>query len=426
MTLTDKAWQNLFDRYNILQEIEKNGFYEIEAKTIKEEREPRLMAKFDHSTNLPTLFKKNGLSILPLSRSKYILGQFNAYQKLTYNEKLKPIQKHFPREITTIDPTNLYSESTALHCAVVTGMIEDVLGEEAFQTISGRMSSKQFDFSIRTRRGTDHRISISNSQIEIDGGYEGANQFMIVEAKNQTVDDFLVRQLYYPYRLWQSQTYKEVKPVFLTYSNDVFSFFVFRFTDPSRYNSIELIEQKDYIIADEDIGLEDILDVLDKTQIVSEPEIAFPQADSFPRIIDLLGLLVENDLDRETITLNYDFNERQTYYYTTAGMYLGLMERYTDTETKQVKFALSNKGRVIMNKSFKHKYLSLVGCILAHQPFKQVFVEYLQTSSLPERGRIVEIMKRCNLYNVNSEHTYKRRAQTIIKWVEWIFDLPNK
>ena len=37
---------------------------------------------------------------------------------------------------------------------------------------------------------------------------------MIVEAKNATVDDFLVRQLYYPYRLWQAKTYKEVKPVF--------------------------------------------------------------------------------------------------------------------------------------------------------------------------------------------------------------------
>jgi hypothetical protein len=425
MNLTDKAWEKLFERYNILQEIEKNGFYEIEAKTIKEEREPRLMAKFDHSSNLPKLFKKNGLSILPISRSKYVIGQFDVYQKVTYNQKIKPTQVSFPSDITTIDPTNLYSESSALHCAVITGMIEDVLGEEAFQTVSGKMSSKKFDFNIRTKKGNDLKITVTNSQVEIDGGYESANQFMIVEAKNEMVEDFLIRQLYYPYRLWQGKTYKEVRPVFFTYSNDIFSFFIFEFTDPMRYNSLKLVEQKDYVIAHEEIELEDIIELVNTTKVQPEPQIAFPQADLFPRIVDLLGLLVENDLDRETITLNYDFDERQTYYYTTAGMYLGLIERYTDKETKKVMFTLSNKGREIMRKSFKQKYLSLAGCILAHEPFKQVLLEYIQNGAPPEKGRVVEIMRRCKLYNVNSDSTYERRAQTVSKWVEWILDLPN-
>ncbi|ABO67402.1 MULTISPECIES: type II restriction enzyme [Anoxybacillaceae] len=425
MNLTDKAWEKLFERYNILQEIEKNGFYEIEAKTIKEEREPRLMAKFDHSSNLPKLFKKNGLSILPISRSKYVIGQFDVYQKVTYNQKIKPTQVSFPSDITTIDPTNLYSESSALHCAVITGMIEDVLGEEAFQTVSGKMSSKKFDFNIRTKKGNDLKINVTNSQVEIDGGYESANQFMIVEAKNEMVEDFLIRQLYYPYRLWQGKTYKEVRPVFFTYSNDIFSFFIFEFTDPMRYNSLKLVEQKDYVIAHEEIELEDIIELVNTTKVQPEPQIAFPQADLFPRIVDLLGLLVENDLDRETITLNYDFDERQTYYYTTAGMYLGLIERYTDKETKKVMFTLSNKGREIMRKSFKQKYLSLAGCILAHEPFKQVLLEYIQNGAPPEKGRVVEIMRRCKLYNVNSDSTYERRAQTVSKWVEWILDLPN-
>ena len=425
MNLTDKAWEKLFERYNILQEIEKNGFYEIEAKTIKEEREPRLMAKFDHSSNLPKLFKKNGLSILPISRSKYVIGQFDVYQKVTYNQKIKPTQVSFPSDITTIDPTNLYSESSALHCAVITGMIEDVLGEEAFQTVSGKMSSKKFDFNIRTKKGNDLKINVTNSQVEIDGGYESANQFMIVEAKNEMVEDFLIRQLYYPYRWWQGKTYKEVRPVFFTYSNDIFSFFIFEFTDPMRYNSLKLVEQKDYVIAHEEIELEDIIELVNTTKVQPEPQIAFPQADLFPRIVDLLGLLVENDLDRETITLNYDFDERQTYYYTTAGMYLGLIERYTDKETKKVMFTLSNKGREIMRKSFKQKYLSLAGCILAHEPFKQVLLEYIQNGAPPEKGRVVEIMRRCKLYNVNSDSTYERRAQTVSKWVEWILDLPN-
>lgn len=424
MNQTDKAWDILFDRHNILQNVQRNGFFEIQAKEIKKEREPRLMAKFDHYSNLPKLFKDNGLSILPISRSSYIIGEFDVYEKVTYNQKLKPIQVDFPSDLTTIDPTNLYSESSALHCAHVTGMMENVLGEQSFQTISGRMSSKEFDFNIRTRKGNDHLVSIKNSQVEIDGGYESQSQFMIVEAKNATVDDFLVRQLYYPYRLWQAKTYKEVKPVFFTYSNDIFSFFIYEFTEPHRYNSAKLIGQKDFIIAHEELELEDIVEVFHTVHIQPEPEIPFPQADSFPRIVDLLGLLVENDLSKDDITRNYDFDERQTGYYTAAGMYLGLIEKYKD-ENRQVMFTLTRAGRGIMRLKTKDKFLRLAKSILVHEPFKQVLAEYFQTSTPPEKERVVEIMKRCNLYNVNSESTYFRRASTVMGWINWILELPE-
>ncbi|MBB6444034.1 type II restriction enzyme [Bacillus benzoevorans] len=423
-TKTDKAWEILFERHKILQNVQQNGFFEIQAKEIKEVREPRLMAKFDHFSHLPKLFKDHGLSILPISRSSYVIGEFDVYEKVSYNEKLKPIQVEFPANITTIDPANLYSESSALHCAHVTGMMEMLLGEPSFQTISGRMSSKEFDFMIRTRKGNEKLINIKNSQIEIDGGYESQSQFMIVEAKNETVEDFLVRQLYYPFRLWKEKTDKEVKPVFFTYSNDIFSFFIYEFTDPQKYNSLKLVEQKDFIIAHEELELEDIVEVFHAVQTVPEPEIPFPQADSFTRVVDLLGLLVENDMSKDHITRNYAFDERQTGYYTSAGMYLGLIEKYTD-ENKQVMFTLTKAGRGIMGLRTKDKFLSLTEMILAHEPFKQVLAEYLQNGSLPEKARVIEIMKRCSLYNVQSESTYFRRASTVIGWINWILELPE-
>ena len=36
---------------------------------------------------------------------------------------------------------------------------------------------------------------------------------------------------------------------------------------------------------------------------------------------------------------------------------------------------------------------------------------------------MIEIMKYCDLYKIESESTYKRRASTIRGWVEWILDL---
>lgn len=57
-TLNDKAWEKLFDKYNILEGIEKDGIMEITSKEINEFREARLMTKFDHRSNLPILFEK--------------------------------------------------------------------------------------------------------------------------------------------------------------------------------------------------------------------------------------------------------------------------------------------------------------------------------------------------------------------------------
>lgn len=64
-TRNDAAWHLLFEKYDILHQIEQEGCFQISATQIKEFREPRLMAKFDHIINLPKLFKQNKLSILP-------------------------------------------------------------------------------------------------------------------------------------------------------------------------------------------------------------------------------------------------------------------------------------------------------------------------------------------------------------------------
>lgn len=68
MTKDNTAWLKLFDKYNILQSIDKEGVFEISASQIKEFREPRLMTKFDHRSNLPEIFNQYDLSILPITR----------------------------------------------------------------------------------------------------------------------------------------------------------------------------------------------------------------------------------------------------------------------------------------------------------------------------------------------------------------------
>lgn len=420
----DTAWNKLFERYNIAANIERDGFYEISAADIREYREPRLMCKFDHENNLPKVFKEHQLSILSISRSKYVIGQFEIFEKVKY-KKNKPITVSIPSHVETINTSNLYSESSALHCAYVSGMIHHLLELEShnqvFPTVSGRMGSGEFSFQVKSPTGAYQHIDVNSSQIEIDGGYESLDSFVIVEAKKESVTDFNVRQLYYPYRVWQNKLNKEVKPIFFTFSNDIFSFFIYQFTNENVFNSIQLVEQVDFVVSHEKITVHDLREVFDKTTIKPEPTVPFPQADDFSRVIDLLGLLMNDDLHKDFITENYNFTERQTNYYTDIGRYLGLIEKWKD-ENKRIQFSLNGRGKEIMSMPYKTKYLTIVSLLLEHEIFNKVFDEFFMKDEF-DRARVIEIMQDCGITNVHSYETFNRRASTVISYMRWIYAL---
>ena len=231
MGLNDTAWESLFDKYNILEEIDKNGQFTISANQIKEFREPRLMTKFDHRINLPDIFSKNNLSILPITRGDYVISSFSAYKE--FEEPSPETQKiSIPAYIQSLIPQFLVSEAIALNCANACGILNDFLEDDAlYSTVSGRMSSGTFDFDINTAFGAKN-IKVSNSQIEIDAAYEGIHYLSIFEAKRDISEDFLIRQLYYPFRVWSERVTKKVKPVFLIFSNGKFSLYQYLFENP--------------------------------------------------------------------------------------------------------------------------------------------------------------------------------------------------
>ena len=103
----NEAWNLLFDKFNIIENINKNGYFEITADDIKTSgREPRLMTKFDSSENLPDMFKNNKLAILPIKRGSYIIGRFQNYQLVDINNDIDVETKNLPDYITTIDYKN--------------------------------------------------------------------------------------------------------------------------------------------------------------------------------------------------------------------------------------------------------------------------------------------------------------------------------
>lgn len=424
-TTNKEAWQLLFDKYNILETIEKDGYFKITAKQINEFREARLMTKFDNSANLPELFKNNNLAILPITSNSYMIAKFQTYKKFEEKEEKEIIKISFPDYIQSLDYNDITSEALAINCAYITRILEDFLGEEKLvPTISGKMGSGDFEFKIdQNNTETAYiNVSVQNSRIEIDGGFEGINSLALVEAKNVISDDFIVRQLYYPYRLWKSKINKPVRPIYMVYSNGIFNIYEYKFENDEDYSSIKFVKNKKYSIEDTEIDIQDIQDIFNNiNRFYEEPKIAFPQADSFNRVINLCELLLEEPMTKNDITENYAFDERQTNYYTDAARYLGLVNK--NRNDGNVIFELSELGRKILNLRYKQRQLEFVKLILSHKVFYEYLRMYFENLEKPEIIDTIEIMKQCDLYNIESESTYKRRASTIRGWIEWILDL---
>lgn len=432
---TDKTWEFIFHELSVLGKIDKNGSFTITSKKINKYEGPdaRLMTKFDYWDTLPFIFQKNRLNILPIARGNYIISHFNAYHKLNVDKKIEPIKINFPHWIKTLDYNKLTSEAKVLNCAFVTGMLDKVIENDIKPTIDGRMSTKSWDFNIDNII-TNEKIKISNnkSQCQIDGGYEGINKFAIIEAKNSLSKDFIIRQLYYPYRLWNKiLSKKKIVPIFLVYSNSIFHFLIYKFNDINEYNSIELIEQKSYKIAEKKIKIGEIIDLIKETKTVQEPKVPFPQADSFERVIDLLDALNKNSLNNEIVSLNneiisliYDFDYRQAQYYSGACIYLGLAKK-TNGFIK-----LTKEGAEILNKRKREKYLYIARKILEHKVFKESLQLYIKKANPLTRKEVYKKVMKKNkdsLYKRGngtlSRETLLRRSSTVKSWVNWILDL---
>jgi len=72
----------------------------------------------------------------------------------------------------------------------------------------------------------------------------------LIEAKNIGSKNIIIRQLYYPFRQWQSHTKKKVNLLFFEKQKSIYSIWHFHFTDIMNYKSIELVKSKRFEIED--------------------------------------------------------------------------------------------------------------------------------------------------------------------------------
>ena len=423
------AWEKLLEKYDIVNRVALDGVYHIKASEIKEFKEPRLMAKWDYSAALPKDLKNNKLNILPDSRSSYVLGDFLLYEEIPeLTQSVNRMDYVELPEYESIDINNISSEANAINILILSGILDDFLEcEGTVETFNGRMGTGEFEFFVDTVRGNKQKISVKNAQCEIDGGFENENNVIIMEAKNVVNEDFHIRQLYYPFRLWREKVSKPIRLIFSIYSNMIFRLFEYRFDDKSDYSSIRLVKTKNYSLEDTAIDIDDLVNVRGNTKVIykdnqdDKGNVPFIQANSFERVISLLEQMKDNPMTKEQIAELMEFDERQSDYYYNAGAYIGLFEKRT--EDRQIKVFLTRLGESIFSLNYKKRQLKFVELILQHQIFSDCFDMIIENAGeMPDKEIIESLMRE---YNVCNEGQISRRASSVQSWLKWIFNLRN-
>ena len=416
----NEAWVELIKKYDIENIVKRKGYFQINSKQIKEYKEPRLMAKWDSSDCLPKVLQDKHLNILPESRSSYVMGDFLLYQEIPELKEHVSKMAHVDLpEYESIDIHHVHSEANAIHVMTLTGILDDFLQvERNVATFSGRMGTGNFDFYVDTFYGGKQNIHVSKAQCEIDGGFENDDSVVIIEAKNVVHRDFHIRQLYYPYRLWKEKVKKPIRLVFSVYSN-----MIYRFDEIEDYSSISLVKSKNYSLQDTTITQEDLLNVRRDTEITENDDkdkrkVSFPQANVMEKVISLMENLYHNPMTKQQIAELMNFDERQSDYYYNAGCYLELFQKAENNDRE-----LTRLGERVFKMNYKERQLHIVSLILKHKIFADFFDSIINTGSLPNKKEIEERMIALNI--CNNCDTLSRRANSVLGWLKWIFNLTN-
>jgi hypothetical protein len=252
--MNHKPWLSIFDKYEIHKHDFSQSPYILTAEQIKKatahfnsttEREVRVLCKQDTRESRPQVFADNNLFILPVKNGTYAILQGEGYVDIPEVKAKTHIYKSkldFELETSLIGN----SEMQHLDFAYASSLIRTFLRDDSLVlTIRGRKYTPKFEFHAGAYK---QLITTESVQTEVDAGYEGKNQIVLIEAKNSSTKNTIIRQLYYPFCQWQTHTTKKVNILFFEKRQDTYSLWQFGFTAENDYNSIKLLQSAKFEI----------------------------------------------------------------------------------------------------------------------------------------------------------------------------------
>ncbi len=215
-------------------------------KEITNNKEPRILCSQDSREGRPEVFQEMGLFMLPVRNGKWAILRGEGYADLPpLANQSSPYRSQLDFSLQASKVGD--SEMQYLDFAYATSLVRSFMQDDSLVlTIRGRKRTPTFSFRVG-----EHELEVRGVQTEVDAGYEGRDQIVLVEAKNRRVKNFIIRQLYYPYRQWSTNTGKPVKLLHFVSLEDSIALWQYAFTDPYDYNSIQLERTGRYRILEE-------------------------------------------------------------------------------------------------------------------------------------------------------------------------------
>jgi hypothetical protein len=394
----EDAWNEIFNEYPILDSVDRDGFYDIQADDIKKYKEPRLMCKVDFRENTPAIMRDNGLSILAINNGVYRIARNSPFIDIQ-EELTRPIEEIPPPQLITLDYKNPSSESAALDIAYATGILDEIFQNESKLTIRGRRRC-DLDFVLGPVS-----YPVRGVQVEVDGGYETASSILLIEAKLGSANNINIRQLLYPHRYWQN---------FAAARKDLFSYIFFYQAGIYRFIPF-FAEGHDYIV---DHSKERLFKLVDSSPRISlrsikvekgkvNGQVPFPQADKLDKVIAfVLKIASAEIISKEDIALMFDLVPRQIDYYSNAGIWLNLI----NYDALNQSFTLSEEGRTFSGLSYPNQIATIAKIVLSNTVFN--FALHNPNLDVPIPIR--------NENGLSTESTYRRRMITVKSWLSHI------
>ena len=250
----DIGWPAMFAKYNIGgHDFSKSPFY-ISVEKIKaacrhlpdtSAREVRTLCYQPTRKARPQIFAEHGLFLLPTDNQKeYVIIQGEGYVDIPPIDSA-PVKYTSQLDFRLRAAEVGNSEAQHLDYAYAVSMVRNFVGDDSLvPVIRGRKYTPPFEF-----KAGGFNIAAKSIQTEVDIGYEGRGQIVLVEAKNSKTQNTIIRQLYYPFRQWEIQTGKPVRSLFFEKQGGEYHFWEFGFADKNDYNSIRLRESARYTVA---------------------------------------------------------------------------------------------------------------------------------------------------------------------------------
>ncbi|MBI3602534.1 MAG: hypothetical protein HY209_06570 [Candidatus Omnitrophica bacterium] len=215
--MNSHPWEAIFNKYDILRHNFKESPFIITAEQIKQataqfkttnEREVRILCKQDSREDRPDVFVKHGLFLLPIKNGTYAIIRGEGYLDIPHIKNKRSVylsKLQFKLDTTKIGDSEMQHLDFAYAASLIRTFLED---DTLVLTIRGRKYTPQFSFKVNSRQ-----INVDGVQTEVDAGYEGKNIVALIEAKNKATENVIIRQLFYPFRQWQSHTMTFPNPV---------------------------------------------------------------------------------------------------------------------------------------------------------------------------------------------------------------------